>query len=369
MIKIRTEGSHSINDLVRLAKEGLPVTLTSHPGNASLYKLALWSCGVPEHLWDITCCRADANNWPMHRLVDGRAELMVSEELFHRAMTKQGRFVTAYQHTNTGERLGRVHVRAMEQHFPGTISSCSRLILSERERVYEMFDYLARTKRFAVFTRRITSDGRLEPLYEQQMPANRLAQSFMNVLEELDHLLFDDREIVTKGGACYEGAMVSLTDYLVQYWQNDRCERIDVSGPDMINYALRPEHARDLSSMLEHLRKWRPELIPPRLDVCLLPGTVARVGHVEGHPSEAVMRRKIAALQPDVPKEEKSRLIALAREDESIWPVQIQPSKVPYFSQHDLCAGRRLSVDQHWRDIPLVQLRDTLVRARNILRI
>src|SRR3989344_7332469 len=129
MIKINPE---SISDLVALKDAGAPVTLTSHPGNASLYKLVLWSCGIPEHFWDVTCCKADANNWPMHRLVDGNAELLLTEEMYRKIMAETNsnrRYVVAYQITASGGRLGRVHVQACEACFPGALSSCSRLLL------------------------------------------------------------------------------------------------------------------------------------------------------------------------------------------------------------------------------------------------
>src|SRR3989344_4850245 len=138
MIKINPE---TINDLLDLKATNFPVTLTSHPGNASLYKLSLWSCGIPEHLWDVTCCKADANNWPMHRLLNGEVEPIVTEDFYRKVLNEtnpQNRFVTAYQFTKTGERLGHFHVKVMESCFPGVISSCSRLLLSQTSLIQEM---------------------------------------------------------------------------------------------------------------------------------------------------------------------------------------------------------------------------------------
>lgn len=372
MIKINPR---SIRDLVALKSTGVPVTLTSHPGNASLYKLTLWACGIPEHLWDITCCKADANNWPMHRLENGQANLLVTDELHRKIMgeTHQGnRFVTAYQFTADGARLGRAHVKAKQICFPENISSCSRLLLKEGGRVQEMFEYLAHTKRAEVFTRYITPDGRLRPIAESGMRSSDLAPSFMRVLHELDRLLFSDEPVETRGGACYDGVMVPIAGMLAQYWQTGRVDRYDISGPDMIHYATRGEHQTKLSNMLRHLRKWDARFVPENIIIQMFPGTVARVGHINGHVSEEVIRRKIYALRrwSSLEKCEKKELCKIAEDDERKWPAHIDPKAAPYFSQYDLSShGGILTVDDFWMDMQIDSMRDSLLHANALLRI
>lgn len=366
----------SINDLVALKNAGIPVTLTSHPGNASLYKLVFWACGIPEHLWDVTCCKADANNWPMHQLRQGEAELLISEVLHKEIIektTSENRFVTAYQFTQDGSRLGRHHVRAMQACSPpNIISSCSRLLLSHKETVLDMFDFLARTKKEEVFERFITPEGILRPFSASGIKTATIAESFMGVLEELDHLLFSDEPIRTKGGACYSGIMVPLSTMLAQFWETGRIDRYDISGPDMIHYATRPEHQAKLAEMLQHLRKWNPKLIPPNILVQMFPGTVARVGYVQNHPSEKVLKRKIYALEHfgSLDKERKKSLWEQAKGDGQIWPTQIRPNADKYFSQHDLfCLGEKLMIDDFWRSLPISTIKESLTRADGLLRI
>ena len=365
----------SINDLLTLKEVGAPVTLTSHPGNASLYKLTLWSCGIPEHFWDVTCCVADANNWPMYRLQNGQAELLVSEELYQRIRRETNsnrRFITAYQKTNCGERLGRSHVKVCETLFPGAISSCSRLLLSEVEKLKEVFGYLAETRCQTVFARFITTEGIAIPISESGLRSHELVDSFVRVLRELEHLLFSDEPITTQGGACYDGVMVPLSTMLVQYWQTGRVDRYDISGPDMIHYATRPEHQENLSEMLRHLHRWNPELIPSTLVTRMFPGTVARVGYIPGHISESVMNRKVQSLRINgqASSDHKRRMWEIAKEDECHWPMQIKANQDHYFSQHDLVAqGGRIVVDDFWKEIPLDTMRDTLTRANALLRL
>lgn len=370
----------SINDLVALKKSGVPVTLTSHPGNASLYKLSLWACGIPEHLWDVTCCKADANNWPMYRLCNGIAELLVEEELFQKILTTtspKNRFVTAYQFTKHGERLGRFHVRAMQQLFPTTISSCSRLLLSQKERMHEMFAFLAET-RDDVFTRFITPDGIMNPIGESGIRKQDFANSFMSLLGELDHLLLNDAPITTHGGACYDGVMVTLAGMLAHYWQTGETIRIDVSGPDMIHYATQKRYQSQLSEMLEHIRKWKPAFIPKRFITHMFPGTYARVGHVQrrendsSHISKIVLNRKRTMIESEstLGKSEKRALWDVAKDDNLHWPIQIVPNMERYFSQHDLlhCDGI-VVVNEFWKNIPIPNLLDTLRQANALLRI
>lgn len=372
MIKINPS---SINDLLALKAAGAPVTLTSHPGNASLYKLTLWHCGIPEHLWDVTCCVADANNQPMFRLQNGAAELLLDESLYQRITRETNpnkRFVTAYQTTKNGDRLGRVHVRAAETSFPGIISSCSRLLLSEREKTKEMFSYLAETCPETVFRRFITPDGILIPTQEAGVRSQDLVDSFMGVLEELDSLIFSDEPIVTKGGACYDGVIVSLATMIAQYWQTGRIDRYDISGPDMIHYSSRPEHQEGLTKMLRHLRRWSTQLIPETFVVRMFPGTVARVGHIKGHDSEGVMARKVHALkyQNQLSSDEKRREWEFAKKDEHLWPMKIKPNQDAYFSQHDLLLHKSpFAVHEYWKEMSLEEMRETLARANALLRI
>jgi hypothetical protein len=365
----------SISDLKLLMDSGAPVTLTSHPGNASLYKLSLWCAGIPDALWDVTCCVADRNNWPMHRLCNGSAELLVSESDYERMRAtacKDLRFITAYQRTTEGTRLGRIHVRAMETSFPSIISSCSRVLLTERERVQDMFAYLADTCPEQVFPRFITPDGVAIPIAESGLHAGDMAPSFMRVLEELELLLFSDEDIVTKGGACYEGLMGPLSVMLAQYWQTDRIDRYDISGPDMIHYSVRRPYQDALRTMLAHLRRWNPSLIPKHIAGTMLDGTQARVGYVPGHVSEHAMARKLLVLKnnKDLGAEQKRRLTDESQEDEHLWPIKVMQAETPYFSQHDLIqGGDAIQVDDFWHDVPLASMRQMLAQANHALRI
>lgn len=366
----------SIKDLLDIKKTGAPVTLTSHPGNASIYKLSLWCCGVPEHFWDVTCCVADANNWPMHRLNNGQAELLLDEWQYQRIKKETNsdrRFITAYQKTREGGRLGRFHVKVCEKLFPEAISSCSRILLSEAENVKEIFGYLAETRWQTVFARFITSEGIAIPIVESGLKPHELVKSFMNVLYELDHMLFNDEPIETQGGACYDGVIVPLSMMLAQYWQTGRIDRYDISGPDMIHYATTPEYQENLSEMLQHLHRWNPKLIPSTIVIRILPGTVARVGHIPGHISESVMKRKLEMLQINNKEEFNSRrreIRKMAVEDEDSWPIRIKANKDHYFSQHDLMThGGRIIVDDFWKRVPLDQMWNTLVNANALLHI
>ncbi len=357
-----------------LVEKGVPVTMTSHPGNASLYKLVLWQCGIPEHFWDITCCVADANNWPMFRLRNREAELLLSEGLYEeitRTTHASKRYVTAYQKTKDGERLGRLHVRASQKCSSGVLSSCSRLILSQEKHMREVFGFLADT-RPGVLSRFITPEGVMVPIRESGMRMEDLVDSFFNVLYELDHLLWSDEPIETKGGVCYEGIMVPLATMLAQYWQSGRKDRYDISGPDMITYATRPEHQKKLGEMLQYLHAWNPKLIPEHLSVRMFPGTYARIGYIKGHVSESVMRRKLHALryQKQLNSDQKRRTWEQAKDDERLWPVDILASCEKYFSQHDLLEQQSpIVVDDFWKEISLDRMRDTLVQANALLRV
>jgi hypothetical protein len=181
--------------------------------------------------------------------------------------------------------------------------------------------------------------------------------------------LFSDTPLRTVGGACYGGVIVPLAHMLVQYWQTGETHRYDISGPDMIHYATRKDHQHELSSMLRHLQKWDTRYVPKNITVHMPMGTVARVGHVKGHFSEEVMKRKLLVSTDDnLDSERKKALKVEALHDESLWPFQISPAIDTYFSQHDLVSlGKNIVVDEFWRDVPLGDVHGVLARAHNKL--
>ncbi|MEK7452640.1 MAG: hypothetical protein AAB614_00210 [Patescibacteria group bacterium] len=389
----------SINDLLSLQASGIPVTLTSHPGNASLYKSSLWSCGIQENLWDITCAKADKNNWPKHKLVNGESIPLLSEETIKSidsTATSEHRYVTAYLKSDMsehlGQKLGRIHVQAMQQSFSPTLSSCSRLLLSEKEKISEMFEYLAHTCPEKVFTRYISDKGIMVPLKSSNnsaefhpdfslMPkeeeertliinSKHLASSFINLLSELDNLLFSDEPIITHGGVCYNGPISILSNMLVYYWKTGETHRYDISGPDMIHYATRKEYQNSLSLMLQHLRKWSPALIPKNITVHMPMGTVARIGYIKDHPSEEIMHRRLLVAHDNgsLTSKERNDMRLVASNDEIRWPMQINPAETPYFSQFDLVElGKSIIVDEYWKDIPLGDILCIFSKIRNKL--
>lgn len=210
MLRIIRDTNLSIDDLVWLHQSGVPVSMTSHPGNASLYKLSLWSAGIPETLWDITCVIADKNNQPAHLLHGGVTTPLVSKERLavYRENVKNGlRQVTAYTHSEEGVFLGRIHTAAMARCFPGVITTQSALLNAYRDNLRTVFEYLADTIPERIFGRYVFSDGVVAPLVSDargnmftaragdtsvRIARADIAESFLNVLAELETLLCAD---------------------------------------------------------------------------------------------------------------------------------------------------------------------------------
>lgn len=327
MITIIPCGDVTISHLLRLKDAGVPVALTSHPGNASLYKLTLWSAGIPERLWDITCAVADANNWPCHMLHDGKALPLLSPKKMYEVKEKTNatyRYVTAYLASDLleheGKSCGRVHVKAMQECFPSVVSPYTNALLAHQEKTLEMFEYLAATMREVSFPCTITCEGIKVPFVENGKSPPRLAEEFLRMLGELKALLAGDMPKVLHGGPCYEGAMVPLVHMLTDYWQTGETVRFDISGPDMIHYAQKVSHAEKLSMLLAHLRKWKPSLVPKNITIHMSLGTVARVGYVRGHVSEEIMRRKLMLVRDGdtLTSEQKKSLRVDGGADESL---------------------------------------------------
>ena len=395
--KVVVRNDLTINDLLRAHTAGIPVTMTSHPGNASLYKLALWSVGIPEMLWDITTVKADANNQPAFRLISGKKELLLSEGAYEEIMVREcveRRYVTAYQKTKTGAYLGAYHVSVMKEIFGSTISSQSEFLLKHKERVHAVFDYLGRSFPEEYFTRhidgkgivsRVTYEGGRGSVHTDEgmlpMKYSLIADSAMNVLSELKTLLFAEGTTSEKGGISYSGALVQMIAYLASYWETGSKERYDISGPDMIRYASKKNFQDDMTLLLYRLRCAFPDLVPSSIVSYMCDGTYMRNGHVEGHLSSEFSAKKLLLLREQKMRREKvgtemmkdeafsalkERLLFL----EKGWPLSISPAKDAYFSQHDLKAlGTVLVLSEEDKDMSFEMHKARDMKVRNVLKI
>ena len=389
MLRIIEDRNVSINDLVWLREKGVPVTMTSHPGNASLYKLSLWSAGVPEMLWDITCVIADMNNQPAQMLKGGSATTLVSNERHaaYRENAKNGiRQITAYTRTEDGRYLGRVHTSAMVSLFPEAITTQSALLNRYEKELHPVCEYLADTIPERMFQRYIFPCGATVALSPDKnsrtftaiagdmsahIARGDLAASFANVLSELETLLTKDCVGALSGGACYQGsAYAHALATLAQYWKTGECLEYDISGPDMIHYAMSEEYRATLSGILEHIRMQFPALVPKHTVIRMVPGTVARVGCVKGHISEEITEERLALLSQQTSGEEKKALRERAREKHGLWPITIRPAEDSYFSQHDLTdMDSSMFVPERFRKMSFADMETELVRLKNILRV
>ncbi len=389
MIRIIPDTSVTLNDLVWLHQYGFPVTTTSHPGNASLYKLSLWSCGIPETLWDITCVIKDRNNQPAHLLCDGTATLLTDTESQeqYQALVKDGaQQITAYTRLPSMGFLGRAHVKPMMQCFPAVINTQSALMNTEWERLHQIFAYLAETIPDEIFTRYIFPDGTAVKLHPNKdntiFTASKkgsvvclrrmdLAESFRYVLSELEMLLHTDYTGLLVGGACYQGsAIAQLSVVLVQYWKTGSLVRYDISGPDMIHYATSAAYQEKLNKLMRHIAKQFPELVPKSMLIRMPVGTFARVGYLKDHVSKEILENRIEILSQGIQNESKKMLRDKLKENHHLWPLCVEQGSDAYFSQHDLVSqGGKIVVPEYFRTMPFGKIESELGRLKNILRV
>jgi len=377
----------TVREMLNQKENGVPVTLTSHPGNASLYKTSMWSTGIQETLWDVTCIAADKNNQPAHMLKNGKKILLLKEDLYekiNRVACSDCRYITAYQPTITGERLGRVHVRAMEKCFPpsqtGNLTSQSRLLLTQEKNVKTILEYLATKKPKLHFPRQINSEGIMTPQeHLTKISPCKIVDETLNVLRELEHLLFSDQEIELKGGITYGGPIIQVINALCDYWNGAGNIRYDISGPDMIHYATTREYQISLSTLLDNLHKNFPSLVPKSFVVYMPMGTVFRVGNYKKEPnvpdmemeglcnqilSQQQIRRGKAIgkqLSDEDFKNMKNRAVAL----HATKPFFINPSVDSYHSQHD----GDVQVSEEFLNIPLCEVEARLLKLKNVLKV
>jgi hypothetical protein len=373
--------SLTVRDLLRLKEAGHSVYRTSHAGNWNIYKLLLSELGLPDCVWDVTCIHADKNNQPRHMLIGGTKLPLLNKDP---GAPPQGiKYLTPYHRVsgNGGSTLSSFHLEPLRELYPGVITTQSEVLLEFEEMLAEVFQIIARYRpewlsRYVFHCGCMTTSSKLGSEFRAKCPHGNtiagkqadLAESAISTLRELKRLVLDPVDYEPLGGFLYSFELVVASFYLWSYWKFGDKAVYELSGPDMIGYATKPEFARKISEVLSLVGKYLPRLTPSQIEAKIVPTTFFRFGYPANCPvSRTVMIahdtvRKIQDIkrslknEPELEEGMKQALkvtLQILQENSKAWDLFHDPARDAFYSQHDLkAAGTNMQILEGFMDIP-----------------
>ncbi len=381
--------------LVEFDKAGHCVRRSSHAGNWSPYKLLMSQARLPDCIWDVTCVHRDVNNQPQYRLLGGEKWPLLPQmpALRPEDTTK---YLTPYHWTGeNGERqtLSHLHVAPLRKLYGDLITTQSQVLLRHRNKLTRVFE-IVQTYRPELLGRYVLPCGCMVKLEshgsfftakcvhnEARVNLKDLAASAMGTLAELEKLVWNPHGYEPKGGPLYTFELVVASFYLWAYWQFGDKTIYELSGPDMIGYATKPDFIQNIRKVLELIGRHAPDLVPKRIEAKIVPVTLFRFGYPQQceisrsvmHAHEAirdiqtVKRRSLHS--PDIHNACDAALrgiLPIVREHGKKWDLYHDPATDAFFSQHDLeVMGGEMQICDGYLDVPFSTMRKFLDTMQN----
>ncbi|MCX6703753.1 MAG: hypothetical protein NTV02_03655 [Candidatus Zambryskibacteria bacterium] len=370
----------TLRQLIELKNQGHSVYRTSHAGNWNLYKLILSELGLPDCIWDVTCMHKDVNNQPKYQLVDGKKVTLIGQGAY-RIPTLGEKHLTPYHKPENcpDETLSSFHVRPLRQLFPGVITTQSEELLEYKDNLVIIFDIVERyypqwLGRFVLPCGcMVEIKSRFSARYAEcvhsrvEIKPNTLRESAINTLEELKKLVLDPSGYTPCGGVVYSFELVVACYYLWCHWKFGDKAVYQLSGPDMIGYATKPDFIRKVGDVLRSIGDHAPQLVPGHVDAKIVPATFMRFGYVKGDSvSESVMNAHCKVVELQERKRQNKGSVEVVREADAVlkevipiidqygssWDLFHDPAKDAFYSQHDMArTGGRVRVMDGFLDV------------------
>ena len=396
-VHVRIADDLTPRQLVALHQQGKAVYRTAHIGNQYLSNLLLASIGLPLYLYDKTVVGKDLNYHPGVRIIGGKQEELTSQKSI---------LVPYAQFSETDERRERstpakLHIGALKIIFGDkNIFTESDLFVRHREKLYEVFSIAARFRADGprgLFNRYIHPCGctiwaTYSPHCEHHTTSvkrENLADEAIALIENLHEVVTPGNIIAPRGGSVPSLPFTQVLCLLIGFWESGDTTIFELSGPDMVTYAAKPQFVAELNSILGLIAKHAPaELtIPNELRMELVPTADFRFGyHTEYATSELRIGLADTLFRMQL---EKRRMLAVytgeARETITVayntfmepllkyfweyrndWEIFYDIHNGAFFSQHDLLNTTKLAVPDVFLDMTFRDMKKMFARLQAI---
>lgn len=271
----------SINDLVARLREGCFVARTGHLGNHYFSNLLLFACGIPCAIFDRNLLLKDQNFWPSKIICGGKKSALAQENdvlvpfsVFAENLNGSAQFAAGKNNP------GQVHYESMQSAFGATAVYTESQFLHQRAaRASEVAAVMQKIDP-DLFVRTVHSDGKVEVVSEQK----DAIQGFLRANEAMS-LLVDGRPADFAGGVVPKVEATIMLHAILGQQDSTSNVVYELSGPDMIRYALRANFQKKMQDVYQKMRqelRWLPET----LILVIVPSFSFRFGSLKSEKNE-----------------------------------------------------------------------------------
>ncbi len=271
--KILSGGNFTMNELLKLQKRGHVVVRTSHAGNDYLSNMLLYSVGVKCHLFDRNMIGKDKNYHPEYIISQGEKILIA----------KQKDVLLPFGEFNKDAQANCCRLKAFKNPFQTHYASLSSLFednmktesnfLNENQELVSKLVYYLNKIDANLFVRSVSERGETKLL---QSSSGNVDDYFLRTIEKCVDAAVGKESDFSKGLLpTVEGTIIINAVVCAMVSQKNKV--FELSGPDMIKYALKKNFIARLNRLYVQLKGLMPE-IPNVLTLYIVPSFYFRFG-------------------------------------------------------------------------------------------
>ncbi len=323
-----------------------------------------------------------------------------------KAPSSPEKYLTAYQRIAGRDTLAHFHVAPLQKLYGDLVTSQSRELLKQREKLKQVFEVAAAHKP-ELFNRYVLpcgcmvdtmrKDGLIKASCSHgsaEVEECNIVSSALDTLAEIERLFFDPAGVAARGGVLYSFAFAQACYYLATIWKFGEKTIYELSGNAMIRYMVRPDFVCEVEKILLLLKQHLPDLVPDHIESRIVPALAWRFGYPLGDAGAATvmhahdqiiavqnLKRQYlrvergalpeeeghSGLQDRVQKKEEdfvrscnriiSPLVGMVRKHAAQWELFSGGSDGTFFSQHDLIRnGGKMQLLEAYLDISFGEL-------------
>ena len=265
----------SINNLLKFKKDGGLVFRSGHSGNHYLSNLILFAAGVPCHIFDRNLLLRDTNYYPGYVFIDSQ-KIKISQSgnvLVPFAVIDKGKESNFTDISNGFANLGNLHYESMVSLFgQEDVWSESELMYKNAGIIGELIYWISKFDP-NLFIRRVDNDGKT---YRDGNYSGNVVEEVLG-FNEKNFLKIKGIESSFSGGIIPNVEAAIMLIALIGVLTTGYNKVIEVSGPDMINYAFGKVFTENMNNLYSFLKNKIPGL-PETVELIVVPSFYFRLG-------------------------------------------------------------------------------------------
>lgn len=272
----------SVQQLLQYAESGYHVMRTGHIGNQYPSNLLLLEAGIEALLFDKNSMSLDKNFWPAYVIADGKRIPIAEEKTI---LSPFAQFVDLAEEVtpfvNGSKNPAQLHTDSLQKLFGSRVSLESSFLVEQSDLFFRLAENLYRIDS-DLFSRVVSDDGTVKSLkfskYTKANPQD-IGQSAVDTNFALLALL-NSQNFPFQGGRLPRIEATLLMSTILAAVKTSRDVVFELSGPDLIKYALKNKFKERMNHLYQKLKLLMPDL-PDQLKLIIVPTFNFRFGSLQ----------------------------------------------------------------------------------------